>query len=373
MSKLDSLSFDDIISEFSEDVEEYDERELSLPIEVETIHDADGEVVFDEDQSEGTEGSVVLEQDIPEKLDLQSIYDEIYEYSEDGVTNENVVEFAEGVSKDISQDADEIAESLKDLVEDTSEKFVEFSEDIAESDEDFAFPGSDRMTKEVMFGSDEEEEESEEEERTWEEHRDVGDFMRFLNDSYPSKIPRHSGDSIVGCEKAMLFLGKLNQQISEAIRNDSDDALETEEVESVRVKIMRDMVILKTRINDLKKKLNESARNEFSKKSNQDADIKKEAATQKVQMVVTPFERACAGIIINGTVSAGHDVETVYEYLKEKYAFTDREELGIMQLLMDSGMPIFKDRGTIGNKPGEKDSGGNPKGFGIDFIKNYFA
>ena len=44
-----------------------------------------------------------------------------------------------------------------------------------------------------------------------------------------------------------------------------------------------------------------------------------------------------------------------------------------MQLLMDSGHHIFKDRGSIGAKFDNKnlDSGGNIALHGIDFIKNW--
>ena len=46
-----------------------------------------------------------------------------------------------------------------------------------------------------------------------------------------------------------------------------------------------------------------------------------------------------------------------------------------MQLVMDSGYHIFKDRGSIGDDSdgSELDAGGNPKSHGVDYIKNYFA
>ena len=74
-------------------------------------------------------------------------------------------------------------------------------------------------------------------------------------------------------------------------------------------------------------------------------------------------------------MSAGHPFEDVYDYLNNKYAFSERDELSIMQLVMDSGHHIFKDRGSIGAKFDNKnlDSGGNIALHGIDFIKNYFA
>jgi hypothetical protein len=68
-------------------------------------------------------------------------------------------------------------------------------------------------------------------------------------------------------------------------------------------------------------------------------------------------------------VSAGKPFEKVFEFLKEKYDLSDREELAIFQLLKDMGHPIFKDRGTLGKSKDSKD----PKSQGVEFIKNYFA
>ena len=98
-------------------------------------------------------------------------------------------------------------------------------------------------------------------------------------------------------------------------------------------------------------------------------ELKKIAAHPKLQLFVTPFERAISGIIINSVISGGKPLEEVYEFLKEKYSLTDREELAVMQIIMDSGFPIFKDRGTFSSKK-DKDSSSK---HGIEFIKNYFA
>ena len=54
-----------------------------------------------------------------------------------------------------------------------------------------------------------------------------------------------------------------------------------------------------------------------------------------------------------------------FEALKEKYDISEREELSIMQICMDSGFPIFKDRGTVGS--------GETGDIALDFVKNYFA
>ena len=175
----------------------------------------------------------------------------------------------------------------------------------------------------------------------------------------------------------MAWLSKLNSEISGAIRSDEEGKLDLDALEGVRVNILRDVMVLRKHISSLKSKLKE----EHSKTSSLSAipvwknssgvdvdlsDLKKSAGTpNNIVIAVSPFERAISGMMINAHVSAGHPMEDVFEALKSKYDLTDREELSIMQICMDSGFPMFKDRGTISD---DADSASR-----IDFVKNYFA
>lgn len=219
----------------------------------------------------------------------------------------------------------------------------------------------------------------------WADDRDPSKFIVYLRDAF-TKVPTHDGNSISGCERALKHLNDLNREISEAIRKDSDNALESnfDEIEQYRVKILQGIVALKNRVGELRKKIkqegsqkkkaSESNLEDFIKDavSGSNSQIEKEASAAKMQMVVTPFERAVTGIIVNAVVSAGHPFEDVYEFLKKKFEITPREELAILQIVMDMGFPIFKDRGLIGGKE-ESPQESKEDGHGIDFIKNYFA
>lgn len=207
----------------------------------------------------------------------------------------------------------------------------------------------------------EEEEEEEDVETDWENDRDPKHFMVYITKQYPHSIPKHDGTSTLGCERAILFLNKLNKEISEALRADKDDLLDIPQLENIRVNLVKDVTTLSNHANDLKKKL------KAKKSSEEEPSMLKTASTPSIQLVVTPFERAIAGIVTNAVVSAGKPFEDVYEFLKKKYSLDDREELAIFQLLKDMGHPIFKDRGTLGK--GEKKENGQ----GVEFIKNYFA
>jgi hypothetical protein len=96
--------------------------------------------------------------------------------------------------------------------------------------------------------------------------------------------------------------------------------------------------------------------------------ITKEAGTAKLTLVMTPFERAITGAIVNSFVSQGKNPEETYAELKKKYKFTDRDELSIQQVLADMGYPMLKDRGHVGDSSEQLN-----KGKGVEFSTQYSA
>jgi hypothetical protein len=281
------------------------------------------------------------------------------------------------------------------LVMEEGDGVTEFSEDLdlpGESEDDATYlggfiPGSDMSL--AKDDDDEEEEDMVEKITDWLNDNDVAKFMEFLMSAYPGNIPRHDGTSIVGCERAINYINDLNKQISTAVRMDKQNILDPVALENVRVNMIKDTMTLKEHANKLKRKLKnqhgksaEDASEETIKVGadlpgaedlgSKPASFKKEATTPRIQLVMTPFERAITGMLINGVVSAGHPFEDVFAHLKRKYSLEPREELSIIQLASDMGYPIFKDRGTISAVFGDGDSEGK-NGHGIDFMRNYFA
>jgi hypothetical protein len=342
---------------------------------------------------------VVFEEDLDDEgLDNKGLGDDALEFLEDleGMGGEDSDEEAldeEGPAEeglegtddleplDMKEFAGEWSENIKELVDDVekgsigyvgqlSKKLEEEGLELAVSEdgEDFGvipIPGS--------LESFNDESENDVVDSNWSDDRDSSKFMSYMHDAYPTGIPQHDGSSMIGCEMALLYLNKLNKEISEALRSDPDGSLDPLVLEDYRVKILKDMVLLKERMNNLKRDLGDATRN--LTRASDDSSIEKLATTPRVQIVATPFERAISGILINSVVSAGHPFEDVYDYLKTKYSFSERDELSIMQLVMDSGHYIFKDRGAIGSGFDEdgQGPGGNIASHGIDFIKNYFA
>ncbi len=315
--------------------------------------------------------SVLFSEDLEfESPDDIEIYSE-ESLADDGLTVEEALhgftdsEYEEPTLGDVADQLESIDEDIK-----------EFSEEHGDEPVSNFIPGSDAVEDDFADDSDEEDE------GDYLTTGNIKKFMEYITDMYPAKIPRHDGKTTLGCERAKSFLERMDKEISSAIRKDHDGVLEISKLEELRQKIIGDVAKLASHIKLLKS-------NENKKKASVDAngipawtdsagvehsysDMRKTAATpNKMVIAVPPFERAIAGIMINAHVSAGHNMEDVYDYLANKYAITAREELSIMQVCMDSGFHIFKDRGTYSGEKEDKE--GSHAKRGVDFVRNYFA
>lgn len=310
------------------------------------------------------------------------IYKEAQNYAEDYLMEDDlsdnshdvVMTVEEALSPMIEGEGSfgEMGEELMGL-DDVITEFVEEHGD----DEVSVIPGSE--ARESDF-----EEKEEEDEGDYANDGNLKKFMEYITELYPAKIPKHDGTTTLGCERAKSWLERMDKEISTAIRKDHDGVLDISALEKIRTNIMSDVAKLAKHINVLKNRFKEDSKKKASVDSSgipswtsasgeevEYSNLRKQAATpNKMFISVPPFERAISGIMINAHVSAGHSMEDVYDFLAKKYAITPREELAIMQICMDSGFHIFKDRGTFS---GEKGSESDKPKFGVDFIKNYFA
>jgi hypothetical protein len=272
------------------------------------------------------------------------------------------------------EDVVTVREVLEPLVE-GDDSLGELGEELMDLDDEFSDimeeHGDESAHKLLIPGSSTPFEDSADDEpkkkTTYKDDGDISDFMNYIREMYPAKIPQHDGSSTVGCERAITFLDKLNSEISRAIREDSESVLDINQLEEVRVKIMKDVLVLKDHLNNLKKKIKDNAKS-ASVVVDSTGFVKEATTPRNVVIAVSPFERAIVGIMINAHVSAGHSLDKVFDFLCDKYDLTEREQLAVMQVCMDSGFHIFKDRGTLNSKPGEKGDDD-----GVDFVRNYFA
>lgn len=227
-------------------------------------------------------------------------------------------------------------------------------------------------------------------ETNWADDKDTGKFLDYLKDKI-SNIPRHSGNTIPGCERACAYIKSLDNEASQAMRKDFDGRIDELSLEDIR-KQMKDMIDrLDNQIERLQKSAGEQKVQLITQGTCQkcktaatvwvdpttntetclkcgaeDGDsLQKTAGLPVMQVFMTPFERAIVGTIINAKVAGGRNIEEVYDRLKNKYNFTPREELAIQQLIADHGYPVYKDRGLL-NEPTDPASGDN-----VEWQTNY--
>lgn len=180
----------------------------------------------------------------------------------------------------------------------------------------------------------------------WRNSKEIEHFSKFL-DAQISKTPTLSkakgNKSLI--ERSLAQWKKLDAFCSQALRDDFDNHLDINDVDKKRSYIHKNIGELENALAGLQE-LQKRRRN---KRADDDSsEIIKEATTSLMQVVITPFEKAITSVLVNGVVSGGRNMEELYDKLKEKYKFTDREELGILQILLDMGYPIFKDRLMVG-------------------------
>lgn len=255
------------------------------------------------------------------------------------------------------------------------------------------------------------EDEEESVSRDWEHDGDHAYFVVYMKDRL-DQIPEHSGTTTVGCEKAISYLRKLDKELSDAVRTDEDDKIDEQEAESIRDMIYDYINKLEDAHDKLMGKYKKKAGLKVGKKVvariKDGQDIKyyiavgsasgeetllpvdveepsdkqvaqfvegeqlknnmKKAAGAGVYLFEDPFLHSITRLLIQGHITNGKDMREMYAELKNKYAFTPREELSIHELLYQKGFPLIKDLGRIG-----EDAVRPQEGRGFEHATEYFA
>ena len=159
------------------------------------------------------------------------------------------------------------------------------------------------------------------------------------------EIPKHSGYDTAGIERAIAYLDKLDSEISKAMRIDLDGKLDANKIEKIRSRIDEGVERLYARLDKVKtkkgkrKKKSEELQSSLIKEAQKTTNISGIVIT--VPLLISRIARVC----INGTVSAGHDIEDMFKRQCDYYELTTREKAECMQLLADMGFPMRQDRG----------------------------
>lgn len=319
------------------------------------------------------------------------------------------------INLDDGEEDDPIAEEFEDEIVGLEEADEESETVQLEADEDeFVIPGSAaKMVREKT--EDELKEQIPEDQKDWPNHGNHAAFVVYLSDKL-NKIPQHSGTTTVGIERAIAYLKSLDAEISRAVRTDLDSKIAEEETEKLRDQIADSIERLDEALEKIhnKKKnkkaaykinkevftrigcdgsikhyiqvtandtdtllevevpeLSEEKLDEFVEAAKVEAEyepkeIVKSAHLTKVYLVADPFLHAIARIIINAHITHGKPIKHVYSHMREKYKFTDREELSIQELLTQKGIDLNKDLGMLNEEF-------DPRASGIDHSKRFYA
>jgi hypothetical protein len=231
----------------------------------------------------------------------------------------------------------------------------------------------------------------------WSKHGPKG-FVVWVKERL-SACPKHSGYDSAGLERAMAYMEKLDSEISKAMRMDLDSELDANQVEKVRTQIDDGIARLRDRLDKVKdsKKSSKKKKKTASDLQPQIKDVLTRWADEDIQTYVEDnsvpgeewdiqkaihqianggeepgFEGAwiktaqkiygvgsgvmitvpllisrIARVCVNGTISAGHDIEDLYNRQVKKWALSEREQAEVQQLLFDMGYPLRQDRGFM--------------------------
>jgi ElaB/YqjD/DUF883 family membrane-anchored ribosome-binding protein len=179
------------------------------------------------------------------------------------------------------------------------------------------------------------------------ESKGADGFVLWVKERFDT-VPKHSGYDTAGLERAVSYLDKLDSEISKAMRLDLEGELDADKIEEIRSKIEHGIDMLNDRLDNIKKTKKDSRK----KKAEADEafftkEAQKATPIKGIVISVPLFIFRIASVCINGTISAGHDLEDLFAKQVKKWDLTDREQAEVMQLFADMGYPLKQDRGFM--------------------------
>lgn len=174
----------------------------------------------------------------------------------------------------------------------------------------------------------------------------LSNFVDWVHERLDN-IPRHSGKDTAGVERVIAYLEAVDREISKAVRMDYKGEINVSKLEEARAQIDDGI----NRLNDRLDKLRRAKFHRYKKKpvrADYTNGIVKEATKTTnitgITITVPLFISRIARVCINGTVSAGHDIEDLFHKQAKKFDLTDREKAEVIQLIEDMGYPVRRDR-----------------------------
>jgi hypothetical protein len=169
-------------------------------------------------------------------------------------------------------------------------------------------------------------------------------FLPWLQRMFQN-VPKHTGHDTTGLEKAIAYFEALNKEITKAMRSDFKNEIDAAKAEKAREEIETGV----DRLLDRLEKVNNDKFKKHNKKSwaittgliKEGKSTAINGITITVPLLISRIARVC----INGVVSAGHDMNDLFDGQVKEYNLDKREQAELCQLLDDMGWPIHQDRG----------------------------
>jgi hypothetical protein len=161
-------------------------------------------------------------------------------------------------------------------------------------------------------------------------------------------VPQHTGYDTTGLEKAISYFESIDREITKAMRTDYKNEINSAHAEKAREEIENGLERLMDRLEKVRTTKYKRHAKKKSKSWTEEYGIVKEAGTAKITgiTVTVPLLIArIARVCINGMVSAGHDIEDIFEKQAKEYNLDKRERAELAQLLDDMGYAVRMDRG----------------------------
>jgi hypothetical protein len=168
-------------------------------------------------------------------------------------------------------------------------------------------------------------------------------------------VPKHSGQDVLGCERAIGYMEAVLKEAPKALRTDIHGIINATNVERMKDESFAALKRLYQRLEELEGK---KYPKKLKKSSEQKDDLTKEAGTAHINgitITVPMLISTICRIAINSAVSHGKDIEHIFNKLSKDYNLDKRESLEAMQLLSDMGWPMQNNWDRLVMKDEERD------------------
>jgi len=256
------------------------------------------------------------------------------------------------------------------------EEIMETVEEIVDEDHESAFsftlphlPGSDfNVSDEEEIVVDETEIEDVEVQEIdkwdWKGHG-LANYPGWLQ-NMSDNCPRHTGKDLSGIERCIAYFKEVLTTVSKAMRSDIKGELTPQaiaQVEVIRDEMHKAVERLEERADKIESNKYKKNKSKAKKSDYDESSIVKtaqkitgiEGLYVSVPLLIYSLARTC----INGSVSAGHDIDDMFIRLSKKFKLTEREKYELISTIENMGWAVRRDSGSFAGEDIEAGSEDN--------------